>query len=282
MSIANPKHMLPFFWALTGCQTPGSVFKSNVEEAFGRLPKEGPTRVVTEKDIAHMPPPMQRYIRYAGVLGKPLAKSARIKQEGLFKTSLKSEWKKIVAEEYYFPLERAFFWHGTVDFAPFVSANALDKYDRGKGSMWVKLANVFTVANGTGPEYDSASLIRYLNELMWFPSGFIDSAISYTALDDTRTEVTITDGGMTTKAILHFNRVGEIVLFESDERYATTENGLEKAPWLTPVRNYKEFDGYKIPCEGEAIYRLKSGEFEYARLKIVNAEYNRESMYAEE
>ena len=82
--------------------------------------------------------------------------------------------------------------------------------------------------------------------------------------------------------ILHFNGIAEIVLFESDEQYATTENGLEKAPWLTPMRNYKEFDGYKLPTEGEAIYRLKSGEFEYARLKIVNAEYNRGAIYGKE
>jgi hypothetical protein len=281
MNIPYPQFVTVVAGALVfvGCRTPASVFQSDVLDALARVNAATPAQIVTERDIEHMPAPMQRYLRYAGVLGRPLAKTARIRQEGLFKTSEKSDWKNIVAEEYYFPFERTFFWYGEVRFAPRLTAYALDKYSRGKGSMWVKLANVFTVVNGSGEKFDSSSLIRYFNELVWFPSGFIDSAISFRAIDDTKTEITITDNGIATSAILHFNSIGEIILFESNDRYAMTDNGLEKAPWRTPMRNYKEFDGYKVPTEGEAIYRLKSGDFEYARLKIVDAEYSKKEMY---
>ncbi len=85
--------------------------------------------------------------------------------------------------------------------------------------------------------------------------------------------------GISTSATLHFNSIGEMILFESEERYANIGGKMEKAPWRTPMRNYKEFDGYKIPTEGEAIYELKTGDFEYGRLVIEQMQVNKMDMY---
>jgi hypothetical protein len=265
-----------------GCETPNSVFKYEVSSAFRNTDFSATTKVVTDSDINGFPQPMQRYLHFAGVVGKPLVKTARLKQIGLFKPSPSSGYKSIVAEEYYFPAQRAFYWYGSLDFAPLLKVHVRDKYAEGKGVIWAKLANLFTVAKGEGKEFNVSALIRYLNELVWFPSGFIDSAISFQAIDDTKAEVTITDSGMTTSATLHFNAAGEMTLFESNERYAMTDNGLEKAPWLVFMRTYKEFHGYKVPTEGEAVYKLKHGDLEYAQLMIVDVEFNRSDMYAEE
>jgi hypothetical protein len=136
------------------------------------------------------------------------------------------------------------------------------------------LANILTVANLRGSEANVSCLVRYLNELVWFPSAFLDPAITWESVNDAAAIATIAVHGITASATLHFNSVGEMILFESRDRFANIDGKMEKAPWRTPMRNYKEFDGYKIPTEGEAIYDLKSGEFEYGRLLIEELQVN--------
>jgi len=46
-------------------------------------------------------------------------------------------------------------------------------YRDGKGNMQIKLGTIFPIANATGEEMDQGSMMRYLNEMMWFPTAFL-------------------------------------------------------------------------------------------------------------
>jgi len=49
----------------------------------------------------------------------------------------------------------------------------------------------------------------------------------------------------------------------------------KKVRWSTPLKNYKEINGFMVPTEGEAIWHLPSGDFCYVKVKLVELEFNR-------
>jgi hypothetical protein len=46
-----------------------------------------------------------------------------------------------------------------------------------------------------------------------------------------------------------------------------------------PVTAYGEFDGVRIPVEGQALYARDTGDHAYIRARVVAVEYNRPERY---
>ena len=68
---------------------------------------------------------------------------------------------------------------------------------------------------------------------------------------------------------------GELINFVSDDRSALQDDGtLRKARWSTPVRDYRDFDGRKIPTYGEAIWNYPEGDFTYGIFNLKGVSYN--------
>src|SRR5690554_1845213 len=62
-----------------------------VRDLFARADGDaGP--VVTEEDLRDLPEPVQRYLRYSGVVGRPVARTARLKQRGRIRQGEDSPW----------------------------------------------------------------------------------------------------------------------------------------------------------------------------------------------
>ena len=45
-------------------------------------------------------------------------------------------------------------------------------------------------------------------------------------------------------------------------------------PWSTPVRNYRESGGRRVPGYGELVWHTPEGEFTYGKFHLVEIEYN--------
>jgi hypothetical protein len=76
-------------------------------------------------------------------------------------------------------------------------------------------------------------------------------------------------------AVLYFNEAGELVNFVSDDRYALQEDGtLKQVRWSTPVSDYKEVEGRKVPTQGKTIWNYPEGDFTYGVFKLRNLRYN--------
>ena len=74
---------------------------------------------------------------------------------------------------------------------------------------------------------------------------------------------------------MHFNEKGELINFVSDDRSALQDDGTIKlARWSTPVGNYKEIDGRRIPTYGETIWNYPEGDFTYGKFKLKSIQYN--------
>ena len=62
---------------------------------------------------------------------------------------------------------------GALRLGPLVVVRARDMYAEGTGRMLVKVASLWPVADASGAQTDQAAMMRYLSEMIWFPTDFV-------------------------------------------------------------------------------------------------------------
>ncbi len=125
---------------------------------------------------------------------------------------------------------------------------------------------------------DQGTLLRYLNEMMWFPTAYLDDYIQWESIDSHSARATITVEGLSAFAILYFNERGEMTDFVA-ERYMSVGDEYSLETWSTPIEEYREMNGIMVPTKGEALWKLSSGDFSYIKLEIIDIEYDNPSAY---
>ena len=83
--------------------------KKEVKSLIKNIP-DTESDTISDKDIKHLPEPMQRYLKFAQVPGKKKIKFARLKQEGSIRTSEEQKWISFKAKEYYSAEPPSFIW----------------------------------------------------------------------------------------------------------------------------------------------------------------------------
>ncbi len=251
-------------------------FNASAREVLsGNTPNMGG---VIESDLAGLPHPVQRYLRYAGVIGKEKINTVRLKQTGVMRQAPQDPWKSIEAVEYYAVNAPAYVWMGQMTAGPFSIVSARDSYIDGRGRMFIKMLGVKTIGDVQGEEMDCSALVRYLNEMIWFPTAFLNDNICWDAIDDNSAKVTIVDGHRSVSAVLYFDEKGALTNFIS-ERYHEVNGVYVKDTWETPITGYGEFNGLKLPVKGEAVWKMSSGDFSYIKIEITALEYNVTKIY---
>jgi hypothetical protein len=241
-----------------------------IDEMFARSKGVQPG-VFTEADLRGLPDPVQHWLRYSGVVGKEKVTAVRLKQRGQMRSTADRPWMPIEAEEYYTTDPPAFVWSATSKMAPFLWARVRDKNVGGSGNILVKAMGLITIEDRKGPHLDHDTLLRYLNEIMWFPSAAVSKYITWEPVDAHSAKATLTYQGITGSAVFYFDDQGRMTNMVA-ERYAGEDGGL--VTWETPIRTYGAFNGLRLPAKGEAIYKLKSGDFSYGTMEITEIEYN--------
>jgi hypothetical protein len=247
---------------------------SEIDDLFAASAPAEPA-AVTEADLAGLPEPVQRWLRYAGVVGKSRPTTVRLKQEGELRLGERG-WFPFTAEEYYTTNPPGFVWTVKLEMAPLVSVVGRDAYLEGRGSMDMRLLGLVPVAKDSGPEMDQGDLLRYLNEIMWFPAGAISPYITWEAIDATSARATMTYAGVSAPATFFFDDQGRLTNMVA-ERFDREDGRVNL--WSTPVTAYGEFAGVRIPVAGEGVYARESGDYSYIRLRITALEYDRPERY---
>jgi hypothetical protein len=253
----------------------GLVFDRQVDRdiahLFSRAEGVRPT-VLTEADLADLPAPVQRWLRRAGVVGRERPVTVRLKMTGEFRLQADGAWMPMEATEYYSTDPPGFVWSARITMAPLVAFLVRDTYLDGHGSMEGRLLGLIPVVKADGPSIDQGALLRYLNETMWFPAGAVHPAIAWEGLDATTARATMTYGDISADATFYFSEEGDLVDMRA-ERYF--QAGDRQELWATPVTEYGEFDGIRIPVAGEGVWKLSEGDLTYIRVRLTAIEYNR-------
>jgi hypothetical protein len=121
-----------------------------------------------------------------------------------------------------------------------------------------------------------AETVTFFNDMCCMaPATLIDERIKWLTSDNTSACAEFTNNGITVSATLYFNDTGELVNFVSDDRYAAGENNaMQKVRWSTPVKDYKETGGYRIPSMAETIYHYPEGDLCYGTFRLTRLDYN--------
>lgn len=259
----------------------GAGFKraSMAEAAAVLTSQPSQTHIVQEGDIKDLPEVVQRYLHYTCVVGRETVSTVRLKYTAAMRLSPNGPWKSLEAVEYYGVPRPGFVWLGRASVMPLLSVTARDSYVNNRGRMTVKMLSAFTLADSRGSEMDYSGLVRYLNEMMWFPTGFLNKNIVWEAIDCSSARVTITDGGISASAVLCFDERGAITNFIG-ERFHNVNGKLTRDTWTTPITGYSDFDGMRLPARGEATWKMASGDFCYFRLKLSDIQYNVPEIYS--
>lgn len=230
--------------------------------------------LVSEEEVIQLPEPVGRWIRYSGVVGKPKALAVRLTQEGKFRQTPKQEWLPFEAEAYYTTHIPGFVWAADMQAGPLLRISVRDKLEGNHGNMLVKLLSLFTVADVASEEIDRGTLLRYLDEIIWFPSAALSEHILWEQVDENSAQATLSYGGVSVSARFIFDEAGRVVTVVS-ERHREVDGSFIVERWSTPLEEYGEFDGIKVPVKGKAVWHLESGDFEYIDLRVTGIEYNR-------
>jgi hypothetical protein len=156
-----------------------------------------------------------------------------------------------------------FVWYATLRIGPIPIVRALDMYRTGVGRMLIKAASLITVADAKGKEIDEGEMVRYLSEMMWFPSAFLEDNVSFEAVDAVSARVTLTDRGRTATGTLSFDAAVRLTEFVA-RRYV----GGDLETWSVPITTYGEFEGLKLPVRGKAVWKRADGDQEYIEVTI--------------
>jgi hypothetical protein len=252
----------------------GRLYSKSVKSEFLRN-KITSEEILRESDIAHLPAPVRRHVIYSGAIGKSKPQNVRIAFEAeMFR---KPGAKPMIAssEQYNFygDFTRLFLMKASMLFIPF---HAFHSYRNQEATFRVRVANLFNVVDQKGDILTSAETVTLLNDMCVFvPGNLYDKRLSWKDIDSLSSQVTLVNGKYKVSAILYFNEKYELINFVSDDRFALQDDGtLKRARWSTPVSDYKEIDGRKIPTYGETTWHYPEGDFTYGTFRLKNITYN--------
>jgi hypothetical protein len=236
-----------------------------------------PKQILTRQMISGLPAPVQNWLSRSGVVGKPMIYTVYLEQQGKMRTTPEGKWMEVKAQEYFTILQPGFLWTADVKAAPFLHLAGRDKYENGRGHMLIKALSLLTVANAQGKETDQGTLLRYLGEIVWFPTAALSEYITWEQIDAHSAKATMTYGGIEAAGIFRFSEQGDVESFEA-QRYYTRKEGATLEKWVVTVdkNDFKEFEGIRIPARSVVTWKLKSGDFTWFTLEITRAAYNQQ------
>jgi hypothetical protein len=259
---------------------PGANLGAEYAQSLNAQKQQSTTQAaapLTQDAIAALPAPVQRYLQRSGTLGKPPLRSfyAVFDAEMFQKPGDKGmpgpvEQFNRVQD----PWRRLFFMTTRMSGLPVA---VLHDYSGTDASMRVRLARLFDLVNIRSAELARTETVTLLNDLCFFaPSALLGPAFAWTAVDEHQVDVRFTNGPHSVRARLLFDANGDLVNFVSDDRGALQPDGTMKLMrWSTPMREYREFAGRRVPTAGDAIWHRPEGDFVYGRMRLRSIEFDK-------
>ena len=231
--------------------------------------------IISEEDLESVPDIVQLWMENAGIVGKERTATVFFRQSGEMRTSIDGSWMEVEAEQFVRTANPGFIWMADVKAAPYIYLAGRDKYVDGKGQMLIKLLSLVPVADSKGKEIDQGAMLRYLAEIVWYPSAALENYISWKEVDSTRVKATMTYGDITASGLFDFNKYGEVIRFEA-ERYYDRKDKATLETWVIDIRedSYQLISGIRVPTKAQVTWKLPEGDFTWYKLEISDLEYN--------
>lgn len=247
-------------------------FVNDYREGLART-SQIPAERLTERDIQHLPLPVQRYIRYTGVMNHEKVSNIKICFTGQMREKGK-DWFKLHSTQYnFFDIPtRLFYMTGIIKGLTVPGYHA---YKNGNAGMLIKLFGLFPVVDLKDGDLNQAETVTYFNDMcLMAPASLIDNRIKWEEADSLSVKATFTTNGISISAMLYFNETGQLINFVSDDRYAISGKTTKRFRFSTPVKAYRNFNGINVCSYAEVVWHYPEGEFVYGKFNLESVEYN--------
>lgn len=245
-------------------------YRKDVQRALAQQTK-GQLEILTEADIAHLPEPVQKYIRYTRSIGKPKIEQMRIRFSGEMR-SKGEDWFAFTSEQHNFMRAptRLFFMKAFIKWVP---SGGYHAYQGSEARMQIKVLNAMAVVDIQDEELFRTETVTYFNDLCLFaPAALIDERIQWDSIREDSVRATFTNQGVSISAVLTFNEAGQLTNFISDDR--TEVNLGKRLRFSTPISDYQTFNSYRLARYGEAVWEYPDGPFTYGKFTVEEVVYN--------
>lgn len=229
--------------------------------------------VIADTDIASLPGPAQRYLRFMKVIGQPRTWSVSATATGRFRMGPDKPWMACEARQYDTRLGVARIFHMKVRLAGFVPVYVRDTYVRGQGRMLARVLDVVPIVDVADERVRIGELVTYLNDAVLFaPSMLLGPETTWTAVDARSFDVALTDRGLTVSARVFVDDRGAPLDFSTTDRFVADPNApkrMMRARWTTPVVEWTRSEGHPVPSQASAVWHLADDqEFVYAEFRF--------------
>ena len=228
--------------------------------------------IVRDEMIEHLPAPVRRSLQRSGVVGTEVPSSVVVRQKGRIRTDENARWLRFAAVQEYQVDPPGFVWNASLKIGGITVGKAIDTLVDGHGHMNVKLLGAFTVVDVDGPELDQGTVLRWLNETMWFPAVWATDAIAWQPIDDMSARASVTAAGQTVDAVFVFDDEGRLVDCRADRYFVDSERTF-MASWSTPLSDHASFGDVYLPSGGSAVWSLDEGDLEYIQIEVTDVRY---------
>lgn len=224
----------------------------------------------------YFPPIVSRWMENSGTTTLQEVHVVYLRQKGKMRTKSNGKWMPFQSAEYFRVKDPGFVWSVKVAAFPFIHLVGRDKFHRGKGDMLIKILSLFKVVDESDDEQmNTGTMLRFLGEICWFPSAAREPYLSWESLDETSARATMELDGQVESGIFRFTPDGKFVSFEAMRYYGGGKMAV-KRPWIVQTKEYKVFEGIKIPAVCEVTWKLPEGNFTWLQLEITHLEYDPE------
>jgi hypothetical protein len=261
--------------ALVGLFGPRS-FRSEFEAAWNPPARPAVPAVVREADLEGLPPPVARYLRAIGAVGRPRVVAYQLRFSGRIRSDPGSPWMPFTADQRSAVdgPTRLFLMRARMRGLP---VQAFHRYQAGRATMRVRLGGVIPVADASGEVMDVSETVTVLNDMcLLAPATLLDRRIAWTPLDDRSARARFTVNAHTVSATLSFGDEGLLTDFVSDDRSRASADGksFTRLRFSTPVHEYREFDGLRLAAFAEARWQGPGVDFAYGEFRLHQVTYN--------
>lgn len=230
--------------------------------------------LLTERDLAHLPDPVRRYVLRSGFVGRPKVRAFRVVARGRIRATPDDPWMPFTAEQQNTLHPPSRFFHMRARKAG-LPVDVLHVFRDAHATMQAKVLSLIPVVDGRGPEMDRAETVTLFNDLaLMAPGALADPGIEWETVDERTARGRFTAWDRTISATLVFDDQDRLVDFVSQDRAASPDGKRWiRQPWSTPAEVYQDLGGLRVMRYGEGRWHPDGAEpYAYLEFELVDLE----------
>ncbi len=230
-------------------------------------------------ELAHLPEPVQRYLRIVLTPGQPIISTLSFSHSGTFMLNgASAKWQSFSSTQHVVVNRPGFVWNARIQSVAGSSIYVHDSYIAREGALQASLFGVVDMVNIKGTkEMAEGELLRFLAETPLYPTALLPRhGISWEAIDSRSASATLTDQELRVTMTFKFNEMGVIEQVWARARAQLTEHGIVYMPWQGTFWDYQARDGMTVPLQAEVSWMAPGGAKPYYRGRLTAISFDAE------